>query len=88
MAELSFQSGLKWSGGRLGSGRVAVGGEAFAFSVPASMGGLGTGTNPEELLLTAVGSCYTATLVVGEVVALSPSQAAVPAAPAAAGQAG
>lgn len=62
MAELSFQSGLKWSGGRLGSGRVAVGGEAFAFSVPASMGGLGTGTNPEELLLTAVGSCYTATL--------------------------
>lgn len=35
---------------------------SFQFSMPGSMGGLGTGTNPEELLLTAVGSCFTATL--------------------------
>ena len=62
MSELSFQSRLSWSGGRLSQGRVDAGGEAFTFSVPASMGGLGTGTNPEELLLSAVGSCYTATL--------------------------
>ena len=63
MAELTFTSKLTWSGGRLSRGLVEVGGEVFGFSVPASMGGLGEGTNPEELLLSAVGSCYTATLV-------------------------
>lgn len=62
MAELSFQSRLSWSGGRQGTGQAEAGSERFAFSVPASMGGLGLGTNPEELLLSAVGSCYTATL--------------------------
>lgn len=62
MAELCFQSKLSWSGGRLSSGFVEAGGERFRFSVPASMGGLGLGTNPEELLLSAVGACYVATL--------------------------
>jgi peroxiredoxin-like protein len=62
MAELTFTSKLTWSGGRLSRGLVEAGGEVFGFSVPASMGGLGAGTNPEELLLSAVGSCYTATL--------------------------
>jgi peroxiredoxin-like protein len=62
MAELNFTSKLTWSGGRLSRGLVEAGGEVFGFSVPASMGGLGAGTNPEELLLSAVGSCYTATL--------------------------
>jgi peroxiredoxin-like protein len=62
MAELKFASRLTWSGGKLGPGLVEAGGQSFQFSVPGSMGGLGTGTNPEELLLTAVGSCFTATL--------------------------
>lgn len=62
MVELTFTSMLSWSGGRLSSGLVEAGGQSFQFSVPASMGGLGAGTNPEELLLSAVGSCYTATL--------------------------
>ena len=62
MGELAFTSKLTWSGGRLSRGLVEAGGEIYQFSVPASMGGLGVGTNPEELLLSAVGSCYTATL--------------------------
>ena len=60
MAELSFTSKLTWSGGS--QGVVETGGQSLQFSMPASMGGLGVGTSPEELLLSAVGSCYTATL--------------------------
>ena len=59
MAELFFESRLSWAGS---AGQIQVGGETFPFSAPASMGGLGVGTNPEELLLSAVGACYTATL--------------------------
>ena len=62
MAELSFISKLTWPEGRLGPGVVETGGQSLQFSVPASMGGVGEGTSPEELLLSAVGSCYTATL--------------------------
>jgi uncharacterized protein (DUF2249 family)/organic hydroperoxide reductase OsmC/OhrA len=61
MAELSFTSKLTWSRD-MHSGIVETGGQSLQFSVPASMGGLGEGTSPEELLLSAVGSCYTATL--------------------------
>jgi peroxiredoxin-like protein len=61
MAELSFTSKLTWSGGRH-AGVVETGSQSLQFSVPASMGGVGEGTSPEELLLSAVGSCYTATL--------------------------
>lgn len=62
MADLSFSTKTTWSGGRLSSGLLVTGGQTVQFSVPASMGGLGAGTNPEELLLSAVGACYTATL--------------------------
>ena len=62
MSELTFESRLTWTGGGESRGRVEAGGEAFTFSVPASMGGIGVGTNPEELLVSAVGACYTATL--------------------------
>ena len=62
MGDLTFTSRLSWSGGRTSRGQVETGGESFAFSVPASMGGLGVGPNPEELLLSAVGTCSTATL--------------------------
>ncbi|TAN31692.1 DUF2249 domain-containing protein [bacterium] len=61
MSDLAFNSKLTWSV-ESGSGLIEVGGQAVEFSVPASMGGLGAGTNPEELLLSAVGACYTATL--------------------------
>lgn len=60
MAELSFTSKLTWSG--RSQGVVQTGGQSLQFSVPASMGGLGVGTSPEQLLLSAVGSCYTATV--------------------------
>lgn len=62
MSDLLFTSKLSWSGGRSSSGLVETGGQSWQFSVPASMGGLGVGTNPEELLSSAVGSCYTSTL--------------------------
>ena len=62
MGELTFESRLTWTGGGQSRGRIEAGGEAVTFSVPASMGGLGVGTNPEELLVSAVASCFTATL--------------------------
>lgn len=62
MSDLLFTSKLSWSGGRSSSGVVETGGQSLQVSVPTSMGGLGAGTNPEELLSSAVGSCYTSTL--------------------------
>jgi len=62
MPDQLFASKLTWSGGRSSSGMVEAGGQSLRFSVPASMGGVGAGTNPEDLLTSAVGSCYTATL--------------------------
>lgn len=62
MGELTFESRLSWMGGGESRGRIEAGGEALSFSVPTSMGGVGVGTNPEELLVSAVGACYTATL--------------------------
>ncbi len=59
MEELTFESRVSWAGA---AGQIEAGNERFGFSAPASMGGLGVGTNPEELLLSAVGACYTATL--------------------------
>ncbi len=64
MAGLSFDVRLSWSGaGRDGTGEIATDELALEWSVPASMGGRGVGTNPEELLVCAVSSCYTATLL-------------------------
>lgn len=63
MHELPFQVELEWSGsGRDGAGRIATDDLQFELSTPASMGGRGVGTNPEELLVCAVASCYAATL--------------------------
>lgn len=62
MSDLLFTSKLSWSGGRSSSGVVETGGQSLQLSVPASMGGLGAGTSPEELISSAVGSCYTSTL--------------------------
>ena len=63
MSELSFQVELEWSGrGRDGAGRILTDDLELELSTPAAMGGRGIGTNPEELLVSAVASCYAATL--------------------------
>lgn len=63
MGELPFQVELEWSGsGREGAGRILTDDLELELSTPGSMGGRGVGTNPEELLVCAVASCYAATL--------------------------
>jgi peroxiredoxin-like protein len=63
MDDSSFNVELRWSGvGRDGAGELQADGLAHELSGPKSMGGRGVGTNPEELLVCAVSSCYTATL--------------------------
>ena len=63
MADLRFSTKLKWSGtGRDGEGTAELSAGAVTYSAPASMGGKGVGTSPEELLITAVASCYSGTL--------------------------
>jgi peroxiredoxin-like protein len=63
MTDLSFGVELRWSGtGREGAGEIQTDDLVLALSGPESMGGRGVGTNPEELLVCAVASCYTATL--------------------------
>ncbi len=57
-----FIQTVTYRGGRDGSGEIAIAGRELLFSTPASLGGGGQGTNPEELLLAAMGACYTLTL--------------------------
>lgn len=63
MSDLSFSAEIRWEsqkGQRMGE--ADTGGQTVVWSAPASMGGRGVGTSPEELLLCAVGSCYSGTL--------------------------
>ncbi|WP_052012291.1 OsmC family protein [Alicyclobacillus hesperidum] len=63
MADLQFSTHLKWRGtGRDGEGVVTLAEDGVVYSAPASMGGKGVGTSPEELLIAAVASCYSGTL--------------------------
>lgn len=63
MSDLDFELQLSWSGtGREGVGRIDTDDLVLELSAPESMGGQGVGTNPEELLVSAVSSCYTAAL--------------------------
>lgn len=63
MADLTFEVETRWSGsGNAASGSLETGGQVMSWSVPASMGGQGEGSSPEELLAGAVAACYTATL--------------------------
>ncbi|QQE80115.1 OsmC family protein [Alicyclobacillus sp. SO9] len=63
MAELNFSITAEWSGtGRDGEGVIDTGGQTIHYAAPDNMGGKGTGTSPEELLLSAVASCYSSTL--------------------------
>jgi peroxiredoxin-like protein len=53
---------LTWSGGRDGKGEIVLeNGIKVPISIGKSLGGLGEGSNPEELLTTAVGACYVMT---------------------------
>jgi peroxiredoxin-like protein len=63
MSDLSFDVELMWSetGGK-GTGEIQTDDLVLELSGPAPMGGRGVGTNPEELLVCAVSSCFTATL--------------------------
>jgi peroxiredoxin-like protein len=55
-----FEVRVVWKGDAGGDGTVAAG--AGKVSIPiagaASLGGAGLGTNPEELLLSAIGACF------------------------------
>jgi peroxiredoxin-like protein len=63
MSDLNFDVELMWSetGGK-GTGEIQTHDLTLELSGPESMGGRGVGTNPEELLVSAVSSCFTATL--------------------------
>lgn len=61
--DLMFRVDVDWLGATgERRGTLDTGAQSVAWSVPASMGGLGEGTSPEELLMAAVGTCYSATL--------------------------
>jgi peroxiredoxin-like protein len=63
MNDLSFDAELRWAApGGTGIGEIQADGLALELSGPEAMGGRGVGTNPEELLVCAVSSCYIATL--------------------------
>jgi peroxiredoxin-like protein len=62
MGDLSFDVELSWSqAGDHGSGALQTNDVTLEISGPSSMGGLGVGASPEELLVSAVSSCYVAT---------------------------
>lgn len=54
---------VQWHGGRMGSGKADCGnsGRDFGLAVGTEFGGPGGGTNPEELLTSAVAACYAMT---------------------------
>ncbi|MCP1134307.1 OsmC family protein [Paenibacillus polysaccharolyticus] len=51
-----------WNGGRNSEGTIDAGGLKTVISIPQEMGGPGTGTNPDEMLLGAAATCYLITL--------------------------
>ncbi len=57
-----FLQTVSYTGGRDGRGELSLGGVALPFTKAANMGGPGGGANPEELLLGAMGACYSLTL--------------------------
>lgn len=63
MSDLTFGIQARWAGtGIHGEGKIETGGQVIRYSAPATMGGKGVGTSPEELLLAAVTACYSGTL--------------------------
>ncbi len=64
MSEMKHPFHLKavWNGGRNSEGHIDAGGLKTVISIPQEMGGPGTGTNPDEMLLGAAATCYLITL--------------------------
>lgn len=63
MTDLQFEVFLQWKGtGQEGEGKLTAGDDSFIYSSPANMGGKGVGMSPEDLLISAVSSCYSGTL--------------------------
>lgn len=63
MADLRFGAKLAYSGtGKEGEGQLTVGEKTLAYSAPENMGGKGVGLSPEDLLISAVSTCYSGTL--------------------------
>lgn len=63
MSDLTFAIQARWAGSGIhGEGKIEAGGQVIHYSAPATMGGKGVGTSPEELLLAAVTACYSGTL--------------------------
>ena len=63
MSDLNFDVQLMWSETEgKGTGEIKTDDLVLEVSGPKAMGGRGVGTNPEELLVCAVSSCFTATL--------------------------
>ena len=64
MAQLhEYPVTVQWTGGRDGGGSVSAdhSGVSNPLSVPAEFQGPGNGTNPEELLTSAIAGCYSMT---------------------------
>ncbi|WP_112182025.1 MULTISPECIES: OsmC family protein [Paraliobacillus] len=63
MADIKFEANVDWHGtGSDGEGSVTLNERPITFSSPTSMGGKGSGTTPEDLLISAVATCYSGTL--------------------------
>ncbi|PCF43108.1 SACOL1771 family peroxiredoxin [Staphylococcus delphini] len=62
MIEHQFSVQVTWQGGRNEVGQVQGDVIQHPVSIPASLGGVGTGTNPDELLVGAAASCMTISL--------------------------
>lgn len=62
MAEHDFHIYTNWEGGRDSSGKVSSDTFNHSVSIPEQLGGIGEGTNPDELLISAASSCITISL--------------------------
>ncbi|PTF17040.1 peroxiredoxin, partial [Staphylococcus devriesei] len=58
MIKHDFKVQTNWQGGRDEIGTVNGDVLSEQISIPASLGGNGTGTNPDEILVSAASSCY------------------------------
>ncbi|MBA4493068.1 SACOL1771 family peroxiredoxin [Paenactinomyces guangxiensis] len=62
MSRHHFYMKANWSGGRGGVGTISAGHLQSHISIPEVMDGPGVGTNPDEMLIGAAGTCYLITL--------------------------
>lgn len=62
MTQHAFKVHLKWRSGKDHVGQLEGDVIHAPFSIPNALGGVGVGTNPDELLISAAGSCFTLSL--------------------------